>query len=262
MPRRVAEPEPGRPADPAPDAAPDSAPAPGAERPEPGPVGAAATAVIETPAIWRDPSPLDPAWASPRRRRRRRWLVLLPVAFALVLLLAVTIAFGGFTERESVYQPVAPGAVIRTGPYEMSFDKVTVERELSFGEVGWTATAIGHGRLLDGVTEPMAPYLSTAMAVQDGPSGLTVEGFVQEVGPVSDSGATPRLFTPGLESQEYRVEFELPAEYRPSGYLRLAIADLSYDDHSFLQVGTKYWAPSGRGGAYYYLPVTVIATAD
>ena len=56
MPRRVAEPEPGHPAGPAPDSARDL----GAERPKPGPAGAAATAVIETPAIWRDPSPLDP----------------------------------------------------------------------------------------------------------------------------------------------------------------------------------------------------------
>lgn len=181
------------------------------------------------------------------------------LAGVLILASAAVLIGGGFSTRQRQTWPIVPpGTLLRIGPYELAFTHITVSRSTLLDEPEWNVTAYGTGRLVD-ADQAQAPIVFNTFALGDPTNGMAVEGESQEVGPPRENGVGGiSTFTPGLPATDYRVEFTLPYQYRPVGYLRLGVSQLTYEDHSYLGNYVDSWGTNGEG-YQLYLPVTVVA---
>jgi hypothetical protein len=219
----------------------------------------------ERPAAWLDEGAANPEWAPPVAdpappSRVSRGLVYGGVVLSLALVIGLLYLTGGFERRTDLLDPVAPGDLIVTGPYELRFTEATAKPENdSDGTLrNWDVVVIGQARTT--ADETMAPSVFGAdgvFAVKDPASVLTAPATNADLG--ASAGFTVvdrRHLTPGLPPIDYRVTFELPPQYRPGPVIRLAVAKLVYEA-PYLTTDEKAW-DNGLFGYGLDLPLQVL----
>lgn len=218
------------------------------------------------PGAWLDEGEVLPGWAPPtgdpvRLSRVRRVLAYAGVPLALALLVGVVQLAGGFERRTDRFDPVAPGASVVTGPYELSFSEATVQpREDSNGRrTEWELTVLGQARLTG--DEAMAPTVygsDSVFALKDPGSGQTYPPSGADLGddPAGFSVHDREELTPGLPPIGYRLSFDLPPDFRPPPRVRLAVDEVVYEA-TYLVSDEKAWDGTGSGWVLD-LPVRVL----
>jgi hypothetical protein len=207
------------------------------------------TATSERPAAWLDEGGVNPEWAPPagdsiHPSRVRRGLVYGGTVLSLLLVVGLLYLAGGFEKRTDLLEPVPPGELIVTGPYELRFTEATAQPDTNTdGKVeGWKVVAIGEARNTG--DETMAPSVfgsDSVFAIKDPASPLTAAADLADFGPSTGYSVFARQhLAPGLPPIAYRVTFKLPPEYRPGGTIQLAVAELRYES-PYLTSDEKKW---------------------
>ena len=217
-------------------------------------------------SAWLDEGDVNAEWSAPAGEpvhpsRVRRGLVYGGVLLSLALVVGLLYVAGGFKKRTDLLEPVEPGALIVTGPYELRFTEATAQPETDVdGKVeGWKVVAIGQARNTG--DESMAPSLlgnDSVFAVKDPASALTAEAYSADIGssPGGFSVYDRQHLAPGLPLIEYRVTFKLPPEYQPGSTVSLAVAELVYED-PYLTTDEKTW-DNGLFGFRVDLPLRTL----
>ena len=219
-----------------------------------------------SPAAWLDEGEVSPQWAPPtgdpvRRTRVPGSLVYGGVVLALVLVMAGGWGAGGFDRRTDLIRPVEPGAVISTGPFELSFAEATAQQLLDTnGAVTeWEIVMIGQARTTGDVT--IAPTYSGSegmFTVWDPAAGILVSPKGASIGDYTPSfgGNERSLLAPGLPATGYRLSATFPADYRPGPTIRLLVADLVYRA-KYLTSDEEAWDDQASGSGLD-LPLRVL----
>jgi hypothetical protein len=209
---------------------------------------------------WVDPAAVDPAWTPPpltlSGRRRSPALIVGVIGLALVLVLTLVWALGGFHKRTDLLLPREPGAQVSSGPYAFVFTGATAQHKKDFDDsLYWTVVV--RGTVANTGPEALSPpYSSNGMFVSKDPAS----GEIQEptVAKIGDGQYTDHnTVTPGLPPVGYQIEFRYSDVYRPGPTLRFLAFQLEYSDVD-LTGDQKSWNNATR--AYeYFLPVKVLA---
>ena len=200
-------------------------------------------------AAWLDEGEVNPQWAPPvgdpiHPSRLRRGLVNAGALLSLLLLIGLLYLAGGFRDRTDLLEPVAPGALILTGPYELRFTAATAKptNDTDGKREGWEVVVIGQARNTG--EETMAPSVlgsDSVFAIKDPGSALTAEPTTAELGTSMGYAVVDRRhLAPGLPPIDYRVTFELPPHYQPGAFVHLAVAELVFED-PYLTTDEKTW---------------------
>lgn len=214
------------------------------------------TAGPDRPSAWLDEGEVNPEWAPPagdpvHPSRVRRGLVYGGALLSLALIVGLTYLAGGFEQRTDLLKPVEPGALIVTGPYELTFTEATAQQQQDAdGKVtGWEVVVTGRARTT--ADETMAPEIygdDSVFALRDPGSDLVAEPDAVDIGDDPDSygSYSRRHLAPGLPPIGYRLTFDLPLEYRPGPTVRLGVFELVFED-TYLVSDEKRWDNSPYG---------------
>jgi hypothetical protein len=230
------------------------------------PVTATETTRPEQPGAWLDEGEVNPEWAPPagdpvHPSRVRRGLVYGGALLSLVLVVGLLYLAGGFEKRTDLLEPVAPGTLIVSGPFELRFTEATAQPQPEAdGKIReWKIIAIGTARNTG--EETMAPtiYGSNAMFVLEDPATDRIaEPTRATIGDSAGRLSNNRSdLGPGLPETSYRLEFSMPPEYTPGGTVSLGIAELVFED-PYLVTNEKTW-DNGLFGWRIELPLRVLA---
>lgn len=223
----------------------------------------------ERPSAWLDEGDVNPEWAPPvgdpiHRSRVRRGLIYGGVLLCLALVTGLLYVAGGFERRTDLLEPVAPGALFVTGPYELRFTEATAQpKNDTDGKIeGWEVVAIGQARNTG--DETMAPSVfgsDAVFGVKDPATVLTAEASSAKFGPATGYAVFDRQhLAPGLPPIEYRVSFELPPDYQPGTLITLGVTKLAYEA-PYLTSDEKTW-DNTLFGFRLELPLRVLPAAD
>ena len=186
------------------------------------------------------------------------------LVLALVLVIAVLWGAGGFGRRTDLLRPVEPGAMISTGPFELTFTEATAEQVIdSKGTVTrWRIVVIGQARTTG--DETLAPKYfgnDSMFAIRDPGTDTAADPKSATVGEPDELGLSARSsLAPGLPPMEYRLTFELPPAYQPGPAIRLGVMDLVYEAR-YLTSDEEGWF-NGTYGSRVDLPVRVLPPKD
>ena len=210
-------------------------------------------------AAWLDEGAVAADWAPPPgepdiRRRIPGWLFWTAGLLVLVLLGVAVWGFGGFRKRTDLQRPTAPGTLVRTGLYELTFTEVTAQRNLD--EQGaiedWKVIVIGSGRTTGDESSAPTYYGNDSMfAAKDEASGEIQTPASAAFGVPGDSDKV--AFTPGLPPVRYALTLTFSPAYRPQPTLKLLVSELEYST-GYLASDEKNWL-IGTYGFLYELPV-------
>jgi hypothetical protein len=200
------------------------------------------------------PTPAEPSG-------RRAWVMVGSLVLALALLIGLTWAAGGFDQRTDLRTTIPPGTTIVTGPYELVFTAVTVQKKESFGDdLVWEVVVSGTGRTTG--DEAISPSsLDWFFSVREPVSNTVVEPESQQFGATDRSLSGGSFFTPGLAPVPYRLIFHLPATIDRPTSVQLGVWDLEYRDRSLLRTGELSWARADTYSLVDGLPVQQLADA-
>lgn len=175
-----------------------------------------------------------------RLRLRRGRLVTAVVAASLVLVVAVVALLGGFRQRTDLLTRVPAGSLVRTGPYEVTLARATVQHRLDAGE--WDVVASGTARTT-GATSIRPPTGGSGFVFARGAAG----GEVQETRSITLGDPvgleSQDTLTPGLPPVPWSVTFRFTAD--PGDELLLAVYDQElttrylFSDEKSWVTGTK-----------------------
>ena len=200
-------------------------------------------------AAWLDEGEVSPEWTPPtgdpiHPSRVRRGLVYGAVLLSLALVIGLLYLTGGFRKRTDLLEPVAPGDLIVTGPYELRFTEATAQPDTDLdGKLeGWKVVAIGQARNTGDDTMAPSVFGSDGIfAVKDPASELTAAADLADFGPDTGYSVYDRQhLAPGLPPIDYRVTFKLPPEYQPGDRIQLGVAELLYEA-PYLTSDEKTW---------------------
>lgn len=192
----------------------------------------------------------------PVDRRGRTWWWFGSIGAAIVLIIGLVWVAGGFQPRTDTRTEVRPGTTISTGPYELTFDRATVQKTKHFSEnqLVWEVVVHGSGRTTG--DEAISPSSLTWFMTARDPASETVleptlQGF-RAAEPVASGG---NFFTPGLGPIPYRLTFQFPTSIDEPTSIDLGIWDLELRDRSLLQTGELSWARTNDFSVYPAMPL-------
>lgn len=223
------------------------------------------TPAERTPAgAWLDEGETSPAWAAPvgdpsRRSRWRAPLVYGGLVLTPALVVGLLYVTGGFGRRTDLLTAVKPGAVISTGPFELSFTDATAQARVEKdGAISrWDVVAIGRARNTGNIAMAPSTFGSDSVIVLRDPADQTTAiPYGVDIGDEPGGRSDRRELTPGLPATGYRLTFRLPGDYRPGSTVRLGVADLVYEA-KYLTTDEKAW-DNGLYGYRIDLPVRVL----
>jgi hypothetical protein len=220
----------------------------------------------EQPGAWLDEGDVNPGWAPPvgdpvHPSRVRRGLVYGGALLSLVMVIGLLYVAGGFEKRTDLLEPVAPGTLIVSGPFELRFTEATAQPQPEAdGKIReWKIIAIGEARTTG--EETMAPTIYGAngmFALEDPATDRLAEPARATIGESATRYGNPRAsLAPGLSATSYRLEFTMPPEYEPGSAVSLGIAELVFED-PYLVSDEKTW-DNGLFGFRVELPLRVLA---
>jgi hypothetical protein len=212
-------------------------------------------------AIWVDDAEIDPRWSAPSfvepeapqsvvpgeapppepmpepesGRRHSRWLTIGVPLLALALLVSIVAVAGGFRARTDETITMQPGTRFTTGPYEFVFSKATIQEVNSYGDFDRAQQVVVTGTARNTWTESLRPDVDQFAATGGGRGEVVEADYVQQ----SSSADAWNSLTPGLPPQPIQVEFEFRQDFDPNGKILMVVSDLTYGDHSALQVGNE-----------------------
>jgi hypothetical protein len=183
-----------------------------------------------------------------RLRARRGRVVTAVAAVVLLALLGGVWAAGGFGYRQDLFTPVDPGALVRSGPFELTLTEATVQHKTSSD--GYEVTVLGTARTTG--DESISP------AIGSGGFVFAQDRATREVQPASSFrlGATDSFFgpdslTPGLPPVPVAASFRFPTA--PAGPLRVVVYEQEFTT-AYVLSDELAWR-STRKGAELMLPV-------
>lgn len=193
-----------------------------------------------------------------RARGSGQW-VYAGVALAVVAVLLLTWALGGFEPRPREYEQVGTGSTITTGPYEFVFTSATAQRQpgSSYRKASVKVIISGTGRTTGDETITPSTGAGGMFLAYDRDSRATEDSSGQRV---ADGG--PSGFTPGLPAVPYQVEFTFDEGYRPGPDLAFAVIAQRYADTSLIQTDDS--EPGWRNDDHGFrmdVPLTVLPDA-
>ncbi|GAA2093964.1 hypothetical protein GCM10009841_04070 [Microlunatus panaciterrae] len=212
-----------------------------------------------------DPSWVDPAWAPPDDRDRpgdelHRSVSVVVGVSVLVLSLVVGLlwGFGAFGRRTDLLKDRAPGTVLETGPFELTFSEATAQRKKDFDDTYyWEVIMVGTGRTT--ADESIAPEYSGSSGMfvaRDPNSSQTQDPESIKIG-TGESFTGASTFTPGLPPTRFQVTFKFSADYRPARTIRFGVFILEFGNRTLTGQGEKGWKNS-KYAYHLHLPVTVL----
>jgi hypothetical protein len=209
-------------------------------------------------AAWLDEDAVAADWpppvGEPPVRRVPGWAIWTAGLLVLVLLGVAVWGLGGFRKRTDLRRPTAPGTIVSSGPYELTFTEVTVQPDLddSGAIEKWEIVVVGSGRTT-GDQSLSPPYYGndSMFAAKDPASGEVQVPTYADFGSGVDSDKI--AFTPGLAPVRYALRFEFPATYQPQPTLQLLVSELEYSTR-YIASDEKTWI-IGTYGFLYELPV-------
>lgn len=172
------------------------------------PDGADGTVDAEADAAARE----ERARTEARARLRRGRMITAVVVGVLVLVVGVVALLGGFRPRADLLTPVQAGAVITSGPYEVTLEHATVQHRTADAE--WRVVVSGSARTTGTTSiDPPVGESSGFVYAKDRASGEVQASESIFLGGTTydDSQAT---LTPGLAPVPWTVTFEFK---RPPG---------------------------------------------
>jgi hypothetical protein len=136
-------------------------------------------------------------------------VVVAAVAAALGVVVGVVALLGGFAEREGTLTPVAPGTPIRSGPFELTLTRATVQHKTSNAtwkvRVAGTIASTGDKSLVPATDE------SGFLFAKASGTNKTSSAESAELGD-PDAIASRSLVSPHLPPAPWTVEFTFTAE--------------------------------------------------
>lgn len=163
---------------------------------------------------------------------------------------------GGFRHRTDVRTDVPIGTTISTGPYELTFDRATVQKTKHFSQNQpvWEVVVHGSGRTTG--DEAIAPSsLNWFMTARDPVSGTVLEPTLQGFRAAQPAASGGNFFTPGLPPIPYRLTFQFPISIDEPSSIDLGVWDLELRDRSLLQTGELSWARTNYFSVYPAMPL-------
>ena len=145
-------------------------------------------------------------------RLRRSRVVAVAVAAALGVVVGVVALLGGVAERVGALTPVAPGALIRSGPFELTLTRATVQRKTSAAtwevRVAGTIASTGDTSLVPTTDESGFLFAKVSGTLQTSSAGSAELGD-------PDAFPSRSLVSPDLPPAPWTVEFTFTAEPGP-----------------------------------------------
>ena len=182
--------------------------------------------------------------AKARLRLRRGRVATAVVVGVLVLVVGVVALLGGFRRRTDLLTPVAVGAVISTGPYEVTLASATVQHKTSSGE--WDVVASGTA-LTTGGTSIRPTLGDSGFVFARGVGGDDVQGASSiALGATSDFQNQDTL-TPGLPAVPWTVTFTFHGA--PGDALRVAVFDQAYTT-PYLFSSEEGWRATNKASTF------------
>lgn len=165
------------------------------------------------------------------------------LALAVLLLLGVVWALGGFRSRQDLFTATTPGTTFTSGPYELSFSSATVQ--YSSGRKTYAVIAIGTGRTTGDETISPATGSDAFAFAQDLTSREVQPVDAYSYGDSTDIILRAHGFTPGLVPVRFTAKFEFTAQ--PGDTLRLVVFDQEFGDKSVFGDQDPAWNPVTTG---------------
>lgn len=184
--------------------------------------------------------------------RRRWWLWLSPVA-ALVLVVALVAAFGGFGRRHDTLHTVSVGSSIDTGAYEFTFTRATAQKQGSSATDEYQVVVYGTAQNL---TDTGQAPSDDQFAGRDARNPEAQNASGTKLGTSGDYTVGSAL-NPGLPPTPFTVEFTFTPDWRPSDTFRFAVADLT-EEKLFLNEEQPHWENNQTKLFQLYLPMQAV----
>ena len=192
----------------------------------------------------------------PEARRARTWWWFGSIGAATALVIGLVWVAGGFEPRTDVRTEVTPGTTISTGPYELTFDRATVQKTRHFSEkrLVWEVVVHGSGRTTG--DQAIAPSsLNWFTTARDPGSGTVLQPTMQGFRSVEQGASGGAFFTPGLGPIPYRLTFQFSGDLPMPSSIDLAVWELELRDRSLLQTGELDWARTNHVSVYPAMPL-------
>lgn len=173
-----------------------------------------------------------------------------------MLVIALVWVAGGFRQRTDLRTDVTAGTAISTGPYELTFDRATVQKTRHFSENRpvWEVVLYGTGRTTG--DKAIAPNSSNwFMTARDPVSGTVLEPTQQGFGPSGSTSSGGDYFTPGLPPIPYRLTFQFSDDIKMPSRMDFGVWQLELRDRSLLQTGELSWARTNHFWVYPSMPL-------
>ena len=200
-----------------------------------------------------------PAVASTTRRRRPRILTVGVPVIAVVVIIAVVWALGGFDRRDDQVQDVVTGSPVALGPVTVTFDRATVQEANGYGTYKRIQKIVAYGTARNTWTESFDPQADWFIA-KDPNSKLVQSGQTFQIVRGKDLiFDAPDTLAPGLPAEPVSVEFEMPPTFKPGRTIVFGISKIDYGNHSFFSSSDEEeWDESGGGAYRMRLPLQVL----
>lgn len=164
------------------------------------------------------------ARAEARARLRRGRLITAVVVGVLVLVVGVVALLGGLRPRTDLLTPVTAGAVITSGPYEVTLEHATVQHRVS--DAVWEVVVSGSARTTGATSiDPPVGEDSGFVYAKDRGSGEVQASKSIMLGGTTYSDSLAAL-TPGLPAVPWTVTFDF--QRAPGDEMLFVVFDQEY----------------------------------
>lgn len=188
----------------------------------------------------------------PTRRRPRGWLI---AATAVVAVVGLVFALGGFDRRQARWIDVPPGAEIDAGNLVFTFDSATVQYLTKTSSQPWRVVVSGTVRNPhDQTLQPLTGDYGNLVGINRTGSPDFVGDWQPRIGPFNPDSATPRqVVPPNDQTVPLTATFRFD-QLTPGDSFELGVSPMEYTATAILGLNSELrWNRDS-----YTLPFTVV----